>query len=258
MIFVFYGGNRSLMLAKVKSIEESFRKKVGSSAPVFRFDGDNFTPADFEHALRAESMFDEKRLVLARDLLSDKENSELVLNILKKKPAAAVTAVFYDTKVSGNALEKFNKLGAKVKEYKSFGNADENRRKSRTLFQFSDMLMAKNRYAAFAAYHRARSEGFGPEDIFWGVYHQFKNMLLVSHAANIPPFALQEETNLHPFVIKKCQSFLKNFTRGELEQKFERLIFLWSDVISGSKDLSAELELFILLRSASAEAPADK
>ncbi|MEK7090487.1 MAG: hypothetical protein AAB930_02785, partial [Patescibacteria group bacterium] len=134
-----------------------------------------------------------------------------------------------------------------VKEYKGFGSADKNRWKSRTIFQLSDMLMAKNRYAAFAAYHRARWEGFGPEDIFWGVYRQFKNMLLVSHAANIPLSAIKEETNLHPFVIKKCQEFLRNFSRKELEQKFERLMFLWSDVISGSKDLSAELELFILL-----------
>lgn len=248
MILVFYGSDRNRVLRKVKSIEESFYKKAGAGASVFRFDGDNFNFEYFEHILRAESMFGEKRLILARDIFSDKEVAGDVLKIIGGQFASGVTTAIYENKLDKELIKKLEKIGAKLQEYKNtirFGTGDS-KWNSRSIFQVSDMILSKNRYGAFTAYHRARFEGFVPEDIFWGVYRQFKNMLMLSSISGMDPTNIQKETGLHPYVIKKGLDFLRNFKKSDLEEKFERLMFLWSDAILGSRDLSADLELFIL------------
>ena len=248
MILVFYGSDRERVLGKIKSIEDSFYKKAGVRAPVFRFDGDNLNTEDFEHTLRAESMFGEKRLILARDIFSDKETVDEVLKIAGRRFASGVTAVIYENKLNKELTKKLEKIGAKLQEYKNTATSGKSDSKwnSRSIFQLSDMLLSKNRYGAFAAYHRARFEGLTPENIFWGIYRQFKNMLMLSSVSSMAPDGIQKETGLHPYVIKKGLGFLRNFDKSELEKKFERLMFLWSDAILGQRDLSADLELFIL------------
>ena len=248
MILVFYGSDRGQVLGKIKSIEESFYKKAGRGAPVFRFDGDGLNIEDFEHALRAESMFGEKRLILARDIFSDKENLGTVFKIIGGQPASGVTAVIYENKLDKELTKKLEKIGAKLQEYKNavYAEAENSKWNSRLIFQFSDMLLSRNHYGAFEAYHRARLAGFGAEDVFWGAYRQFKNMLMLSAVSKMAPGDIQKETGLHPYVIKKGLGFLRNFNKPELEEKFERLMFLWSDAILGGRDLSVDLELFIL------------
>ena len=248
MVYVFFGADRPRVISKIKSIEQSFYKKTGAFAQVFRFDGDNFNIAQFEHALRAENMFDEKRLILARDVFSNKEIADEAAKIVGGPFASGITLVIYENKLDKKFVKKFEKTGARVQEYKNKTTLDKNDSvwNSRAIFQLSDMLLSKNRYGAFAAYHLARAKGFAPEDIFWGIYRQFKNMLMLSAVPGLAPAAIQKETGLHPYVIRKGLGFLRNFEKPELESRFGRLMFLWSDAILNSRDLSVDLELFIL------------
>jgi len=246
VVYVFFGSDRDRVIAKVKSIEESFYKKAGASASAFRFDGDNLDIAEFENSLRAEDIFGQKRLVLARDLFTLDETAKDATKIIAAPFAGGTTLVIYENKLDKDIIKKLEKIGAKIQEYRARAAFVDSRKDGKPLFLISDMLMAKNNRAAFSAYHRARTLGFSAENIFWEIYRQFKNMLILEPLAKIPPSAIEKDTGLHPFVIKKGLGFLRNYRREELAQKFERLMFLWSDAILGPRDLSIDLELFIL------------
>lgn len=246
MIFLLYGSDRNRVLEKVNSIKESFNKKSGENAQVFRFDGGNLNIAGFENALRSEDMFGGKRLVLARDLFADSDLSGDILKIIAEPFAGGVTLVVYENKADKDNIKKFEKLGAKVQEYKNTAASDRWAKNSSAIYQVGDMVLAKNRLAAFSAYHQLLWRGFTPENVFWNIYSQFKNLLVISSVSKLAPVQIQKETGLHPFVIKKGLGHLRNFTRDELEKKFERLMFLWSDFVSEPKDLSRELELLVL------------
>lgn len=246
MIFLFYGSDRNRVLGKVKSIEESFYKKAGILAQVFRFDGDNFNLSDFENVIRSENMFGGKRLVLARDLFLDNDLAGDILTIIEEPFAEGVTLVVYENKIDKDIVKKFDKTKVLIQEYKNAAVSDRRRKNHNAIFQVGDMLLAKNRLAAFSGYHELLWRGFTPENIFWNIYSQFKNMLLVASVSKLSPAQIQKETGLHPFVVQKGLGHLRNFSIEELENKFERLMFLWSDFVSEPKDLSQELELFIL------------
>lgn len=246
MVFLFYGSDRNRVLGKVKGIEESFNKKVGDAAQVFRFDGDIFNLADFENAVRSENMFGGKRLVLARDLFADNDLSNGILRIISGPFAEGVTLVVYENKINKDNIKKFEKMGATIHKYENAAADAGWSENSNAIFQVGGMLLAKNRLAAFSAYHKLLWQGFTPENVFWNIYSQFKNLLLVSSVSKLAPVQIQKEAGLHPFAVKRGLGHLRNFTETELENKFERLMFLWSSFVSEPRDLSQELELFIL------------
>ncbi|PIR69543.1 MAG: hypothetical protein COU47_02200 [Candidatus Niyogibacteria bacterium CG10_big_fil_rev_8_21_14_0_10_46_36] len=120
------------------------------------------------------------------------------------------------------------------------------KKNEKSIFKLLDAVTEKRPHEAFMLYHEILAEGASIGDIFWKLYWQYKNILVVSAYKHLSPSAIAEKTKLHPFVIKKAGWALERFTKQEIESTFEWLITLWQDDKIKTRDLPGELELFML------------
>ena len=75
------------------------------------------------------------------------------------------------------------------------------------LFQLCDAFAQRNKRQLWLLFQRALLLGVSAEEIFWKLWWQTKNLLLLKNL----PLGRAAKSGLHPFVEKKTRSFLKNF-----------------------------------------------
>lgn len=93
-------------------------------------------------------------------------------------------------------------------------------------FAISDAMGEKNKRKAWLVLQQARLAGVSDEEVFWKIVWQIKTLLLVKKTAEADSKNLEKDTGLHPFVVKKALSNIKNFAPGELEEmSFKALEF---------------------------------
>lgn len=109
------------------------------------------------------------------------------------------------------------------------------------LFHLCDAFAQKNKRQLWLLFQRALLLGASAEEIFWKLWWQTKNLLLLK---NLSP-GRTAKSGLHPFVEKKTRAFLKNFKEKELAAYSARLVEIYNESKIGG-DLEILLEDFIL------------
>jgi DNA polymerase III delta subunit len=107
------------------------------------------------------------------------------------------------------------------------------------IFSLTDAVGARNKKEAWIQYERALASGMAPEEVFWKVVWQIKNMLLASRTT-------EKGSGLNPFVYKKAKASLKNFKEKELENLSEQLVVGYHQARRGEGDIETFLEKFLL------------
>lgn len=200
MLTVFYGENRAKAL-------EAF-DKVKSSATVLP------PEADLVEVASSQSIFGENFVVLVESLPAD-------------------------------LVKKLAKLGAELREFE-FSETDkkkreaEKKRENNRIYAFTDQLLVRDRRSLWLAYHEALRQGFEPEELYWKLSAQLKNINLAKQSGSA------SEAKMHPFVFGKCQSAGEKFSKEELSRLSIELLDLWHDSHTGRKELVLGLEQFIL------------
>ncbi len=114
------------------------------------------------------------------------------------------------------------------------------------IFQICDAFATKNKKKAWTLLQQALLRGVTPEEIFWKLWWQTKNLLLVkglleSNVKNIP-----KESGLHPFVVKKTLSALQNFTEEELRLYSLFFVRLYHTARLGRADFEIGVEKVLI------------
>lgn len=296
MIHVIYGPNAFAVQKRTKELADAYSKK--SSSSISSFSEENFSAEAFEIALRHSGLFQEQKIIVAKNIFSLAEARQIVSKTIPHLQENSIVLILQEDKIDAGLQKKMQKYisSEAFEEYpllslKKIGSWLTNRIKQKNaainqsqidelisvygtnqwmlenalelhilgakhagsrqedgkiIFRLLDAVTDKKIQDAFVLYHQILLSGASPEDIFWKLYWQFKNLLTVSRYEHLSPALIEEKTGLHPFVIKKAGWALKRFSKKELESALEWLITLWQDDKIKTRNLPGELELFFL------------
>lgn len=107
-------------------------------------------------------------------------------------------------------------------------------------FAFTDAITDRNKKEAWVQYQREIASGLVPEQLFWSVVKQFKNLILAKRTTNAT------EADLNPFVYKKLRAGLNNYEEGELEQLSESLVVGYHNARRGKGEIEMLVEKTLL------------
>lgn len=114
------------------------------------------------------------------------------------------------------------------------------------LFAICDAVAEKNKGKAWAFLQEGILSGILPEEIFYKVVWEVKNLLMIKKLQSAGVKNLEKETGLHPFVAKKALVGARNFTEDELRKHSFGLVKLYHDVRNGRAEFQIGLEKFLL------------
>lgn len=114
------------------------------------------------------------------------------------------------------------------------------------IFQICDAFAAKNKKKVWTLFQRALLRGVAPEEVFWKLWWQVKNLLLVKRLSESNVKNLQKESGLHSFVLKKTLSALRNFTEEDLQSYSLSLVRLYHGARVGRADFEIGVEKLLL------------
>jgi len=115
------------------------------------------------------------------------------------------------------------------------------------IFATIDALAARNKNLAYKLMHQHLSQGENEIYILTMFVYQFRNLLQIKSLidAGISSDALAKKTGLHPFVIKKSWSQLRNFSFDVLKKIYERLLKLDIAIKRGKIEPQTALDLIV-------------
>lgn len=106
MIIILYGSEPFLAEQKVKEIVENYKKTQKSGLNLTTFKPENFSLDDFKSAIGTVSMFEEKKLIILKNIFTQiKDEAKNILKILKDddiQGSKEIVVVFFE----GGAVEK--------------------------------------------------------------------------------------------------------------------------------------------------------
>lgn len=131
MIYLLYGDDTYRSLAKLRELVAEYTEKTGSALNLYRFDAEEEPVVALEQMLRGGSLFQEKKLVVTKFVLSEGNACEVLLRSAEDLSRARDCIVFLWERGLGKAAEdRLKKLAsylAKTQEFKPL-RGDEMRR----------------------------------------------------------------------------------------------------------------------------------
>jgi len=248
----FYYSQDFFVLKETVQKKKAAFLKSNPAGVVINFDLENIQDLEnFKENLKTNSLFSEKKILLARNIFTCPETAGLsnVLKIYFKNPNKEISLIFSETSSSVELIKKdkslFNFLCescAQVKEITSPKNASP-----KNNFALTDAIANKEKIKALALLDQRLSEGEDPQAILGLIAYQFRVLLKIKSLIKkaVPYGSLAKLANLHPFVVKKTFEQAKKFELEELKKALSGLSAM--DVLSkeGGLDISTALFQFV-------------
>ncbi len=114
------------------------------------------------------------------------------------------------------------------------------------IFHLTDALGERDRGRAWLLFQKALLSGMDPEEIFWKITWQIKNLLLLKKLSLSSEEEIIETTRLHPYVVKKTLSASRNYSGEELTRYSSELIDLYHNARRGLADFDVGIEKFLI------------
>ncbi len=108
------------------------------------------------------------------------------------------------------------------------------------IFALTDAIGARKKRDAWALYHKALAAGMVPEEVFYKLQWQVKNMLLVGKTKSAA------ETDMKPYPYQKAKEFVRNFKPGELEKLSEEIVLGYHKARRGEGEIETLVEKTLL------------
>jgi len=115
------------------------------------------------------------------------------------------------------------------------------------IFELLDSLSHRDKKTAWRLFHQHLQQGENEFYLFSMLVYQMRTLVklkdLVERGA--PYYQLARISGLHPFVVKKSWSILRNFSLSQLKNIYHHLLEIETGVKSGRFDVTTALDLFI-------------
>jgi DNA polymerase-3 subunit delta len=115
------------------------------------------------------------------------------------------------------------------------------------IFNFIDALALKNKKQSLSLLHQQLESGENMVHLLSMITYQFRNMILVSDLAsqNKDQFQIVKEAGLHPYVVKKTFSNIKNFSPGRLDEIYKRLLLVDTNLKRTTQNYALSLDMLV-------------
>lgn len=118
--------------------------------------------------------------------------------------------------------------------------------KEMNIFHLTDAVGDRDKSRAWFLFQKMIMAGLDPEEIFWKITWQIKNLLLIKKLGAVPERKIVEMTKMHPFVVKKAAASSRNYSEEELAKYSSELIDLYHNSRRGLADFDVGIEKFLI------------
>ena len=238
MLYAIQGDNAIPSRKKLHSIIDSILE-AHPETPVAIFDAESFIPEELSNHIAERGLFEKTRVVVFDRVLVDDEIEERLANFVTEMAESENTFVILEEAFSKGLLDVLKKVGAELFEFKA-----PEQKPTFSVFALTDALGRRDKKKLWVEYQKAlRSEG-GDDSFLMHVtsmfFWQVKSMLFALGAKT------PAEAGMKPFAYQKAKSFLRNYSKKELEKLAGTLVSLPHDARRGLSNLEIALERFIL------------
>lgn len=235
MLYVLYGTDTKKGRDKLHVLVGRLSAKR-SDAALLHVDGETCTASALDELIHGQGLFSPKSIVVLDRVFRVEEIKEVVCERLSDIQASENIFVLFEDAVDKKTLTKLSRHAEKIQEFEEAAKAKERF----NVFSLTDALGRRDKRALWVCYQKAKQEGIPDEELHGILFWQVKAMLLSARAGNA------NEAKLNPFVYKKSQGFLRNFSEGELAKLSAELVTLYHDARRGKHELGMALERLIL------------
>ncbi len=236
MLYLIHGSDRPKILAKASELVENLKKRK-PDASVFTMTDDDTSLSQLEELVSSQGLFENKYVVLLKNLFSRKDNVDALLELLPRVGSSENVFIFVEGILSKPVLKIFKECAEQIQEY----STDKKECKPAfNIFSLADALGARDRKTLWVMYQKAVRSEASPEELSGILFWQIKNLMLARQSASA------RAAGLNPFVFGKAKRFGRNFSQDELTKIASKLITLYHDAHRGLADFETGLERFVL------------
>lgn len=229
-----------------------FSSKDGNVS-IFKFDEYDFEKEKLDELSRSVTLFGGRVVIVFNRIFDDKNISKIILENLEQYAASKNIFIFFEEEPEDEIIDLLKEKSAKAQRFnlpagsglkegkfgaKEYGGYNP--------FLICDAVGEKNKKKAWLIFQEALLMGVPAEEVFWKVWWQAKNLLLVKTLAESGVKNMEKETGLHPFVVKKTLGFSRNFSVKELGDFSWKLVGLYHSVRRGLADFEIGLEKILI------------
>lgn len=234
MIYFYYGTNTDRRRQAVNKILESF-----ADAPHAVFESETVSGEQLASYLESRSLFGETKVILCLDVLSNEDVESSVLKKIKEFKDSKSIFIFSEKSVLKDVLAVMKKNG---EDAQGFDLPKSLAKKDFGVFALTDAFARRDKKESWVILQKAFRAGKTVEEIHGLLFWQVKTMLAVGET----PSAELPQLKLNPFVLKKAQTSLKQFSIPELKTISSNLVSLLYEGRRDGKDMQVSLEQFVL------------
>ncbi len=234
MIYIFYGQDRRRSEEKWRAAQVALKTRR-PDVTIFAVSSDTFDPVRFEEWAISTTLFDQKFVVTGNGLLENDRVVECLRPLIPSLQSSPNIFLLWESELPTGWVEILAAVGAPIQEFSLLKPV-----RPFNIFSLTDAVGARDRKQAWLLYQAAGRSGLRPEEIFWKLVWQVKNLLLVKTMGERPIKSLK------PFVLDKSRSAARNFSLEELTELSRKLVCLYHEAHRGQTDLALALEHFIL------------
>lgn len=246
MIYLFYGENSFKAKQKARELTNALIAKKGEHGrfSLFEINSDNFNIEDADRLINSHHLFGDKNLTVFKYVLENKIAEDFCSKNLPQFASSQNIFIFLEKETEENIFSEIKSLAVKSLEFK---NPPKKELPKKTgIFLFTDAVAGKKRKEAWLAYQRLLISGENEEEIFWKIFWQIKNIVLIYPHKDKDSETIAKILKMHPFAAKKTLNFAKNFSREDLEDFSKKLIKIYENHRFGKVELNFGIETFIL------------
>lgn len=222
---ILHGENTVLSRRKLTNFSQRFKGEI------VRLDGEKMSLTDLKQAVEANSLFDQKRLVIIENLFTrrpSQEKEKLLKYLKEQKPTNLI--IWERKTIDGRSLISFR--FAQIEKFVI----------PATIFKFLDSLSPNNKKNALNFFHQNLYQE-APEMVFYMLTRQIRNLLIVKDLGEkgLEKMAPWQKAKLarqaKQFNLKQLLSFYQQLLKIDWQQKTGQaampLIF-WLDLLIAS------------------------
>ncbi|HEY4517307.1 MAG TPA: hypothetical protein VJI74_00240 [Candidatus Paceibacterota bacterium] len=238
MLYFIHGTNAVAARKKLHAILDRALEKAPGT-PVAMFHAETLVPEEIGALVAEQGLFTGNSAVVFDNVLGVEEVLLRVLGLLSEMKESRNLLLFLEAEPDAKVVSAFTKAGAEVHYTPAIATGP-----IFNVFSLTDAFGRRDKKKLWIEYRKALAKE-GSDDSFLlymnsMLFWQVKTMLLALLSKTAA------ESGLKPFSYQKARTFLKNYSREELEELSGKLVRLPHDAHRGLVDMEVGLERLVL------------
>ena len=244
MIYLFLGNDRSKVKGKVDELVK--KNSENNNFNFFRFNSEDWSALRFQELLDSQGLFSPRYIVLCDRLFENKEAQDFLLDKIKEAKESENLFIFIEPSLDKKNLDTLKKFSERVEDYSiAEKNSAVNKPQIFNIFSICDALGERDRKNLWILFNKALLAGLEPEEIFWKLAWQTKNIYLVKKTTDNGKEMIGK-LKMSPFVVNKAVRYANNWREEEIASLYKDLLDTYHNARRGLVDLENSIEKVIL------------